>query len=104
MNKLIQNVKEILSKRYPSYELVVSEVHDYYNLLFTTFVCQDNTLIVQISFYIKPINQEPLLMYDIKFIPVPYHRNDIFIEEPESMYICKSYLLHACLQPLLVQT
>ena len=66
MNILIQHVKEVVSKRYPSYELVVPEVHDYYNLTFHNFTCQENTLIVHITFYIKPINQEPLLMYDIK--------------------------------------
>ena len=86
MNTLIQHVKEVVSKRYPIYELIVSEVHDYYNLPFTTFACQDNTLIVHIYFYIKPINQEPLLMYDIKAISVPYHMNEELIEESESKY------------------
>ena len=86
MNDLITHVKEILSTVYPNYELVVSEVHDYYNLSFSTFACQDNTLIVHISFYIKPINQEPLHMYDIKAIPVPYHMNEELIDETESKY------------------
>ena len=40
MNDLITHVKEVLSTKYPNYELVVSEVHDYYNLLFSTFACQ----------------------------------------------------------------
>ena len=61
-------------------------MHDYYNLLFTTFACKDNTLIVHISFYIKPINQEPLHMDDIKTIPVPYHMNEELIDESESKY------------------
>ena len=78
MNALIQHVKEVVSKRYPNYELIVSEVHDYYNLPFTTFAC--------VSFYIKPINQEPLLMYDIKAIPLPYHMNEELITESESKY------------------
>ena len=86
MNDLINHVKEVLSTKYPNYELVVSEVHDYYNLPFTTFACKDNTLIVHISFYIKPINQEPLHMYDIKTIPVPYHMNEELIDESESKY------------------
>ena len=77
MNTLVTHVKEVPSTRYPNYELVVSEVHDYYNLPYTTFACKDNTLIVHISFYIKPINQEPLLMYVFKTIPVPYHMNEV---------------------------
>ena len=86
INDLITHVKYVLETTYPSYELIVSEVHDYYNLPFSTFACKDNTLIIHISFYIKPINQEPLDMYDITTIPVPYHINDEMIEETESKY------------------
>ena len=76
MNDLFTHVKNVLETTYPSYELIVSEVHDYYNLPFSTFACKDNTLIIHISFYIKLINQESLYMYDITTIPVPYHMND----------------------------
>ena len=58
MNDLITHVKDVLDTTYPNYELIVSEVHDYYNLPFSTFASKDNTLIIHISFYIKPINQE----------------------------------------------
>ena len=53
---------------------------------FQLFACKDNTLIIHISFYIKPINQESLYMYDITTIPVPYHMNDELIDETESKY------------------
>ena len=86
MSDLIIHVNEVLSTQYPNYELVVSRVHDYYNLPFSTFACQGNTLMVHISFYIKLINQEPLHMYEIKSIPVPYHMNEELIDETESKY------------------
>ena len=86
MNDLITHVKTVLETTYPNYELIVSEVHDYYNLPFSTFACKDNTLIIHISFYIKLINQESLYMYDITTIPVPYHMNDELIDETESKY------------------
>ena len=86
MNDLITHVKNVLETTYPSYELIVSEVHDYYNLPFSTFACKDNTLIIYISFYIKLINQESLYMYDNTTIPVPYHMNDELIDETESKY------------------
>ena len=89
MNDLITHVKDILETSYPSYELIVSEVYDYYNLPFSMFVCKDNTLIIHISFYIKPINQESLYMYDITTIPVPYHMNDELIDETESILILR---------------
>ena len=71
---------------YPDYELVVSQVHDYYNLPISTFACKDRTLVIHISFYIKPKNQEPLFLYDIRTIPVPYHMNEELIDESESKY------------------
>ena len=86
MNDLIAHVNVVLKTQYPNYELVVSRVHDYYNLPFSMFACQGNTLMIHISFYIKLINQEPLHMYELKSIPVPYHMNEELIEENESKY------------------
>ena len=86
MNDLITHVKDVFETTYPSYELIVSEMHDYYNLPFSTFACKDDKLIIHISIYIKSINQESLYMYDITTIPVPYHMNDELIDETESEY------------------
>ena len=76
----------MLEQDYPDYELVVSQVHDYYNLPVSTFACKNRTLVIHISFYIKPKNQEPLFLYDIRTIPVPYHMNEELIDETESKY------------------
>ena len=43
-------------------------------------------MVIHISFYIKPKNQEPLFLYDIRTIPVPYHVNEELIDESESKY------------------
>ena len=86
MNDLITHAKGVLETTYPNYELIVSEVHDYYNLPFSTFACKANNLIIHISFYIKPINQESMYKYDITTISVPYHMNEELIDESESKY------------------
>ena len=57
-----------------------------FKFYFQIFVCKDNTLIIHVSFYIKPINQESLYMYDITTIPVPYHMNEELINDTESKY------------------
>ena len=56
------------------------------HLPISTFACKDKTLVIHISFYIKPRNQEPLFLYDIRMIPVPYHMNEELIDESESKY------------------
>ena len=86
MRILINHVQQVLERDYSDYELVVSEVHDYYNLPISTFACKDKTLVIHISFYIKPKDQKPFYMYDIKTIPVPYHMNDKLTDESESKY------------------
>ena len=86
MQVLIAHVQQVLERDYPDYELVVSQVHDYYNLPISTFACKDKTLVIHISFYIKPKNQELLFLYDIRTIPVPYHMNEGLIDETESKY------------------
>ena len=86
MEALIIHVQQVLEQDYPDYELVVLQVHDYYNLPVSTFACKDRNLVIHISFYIKPKNQEPLFLYDIRTIPVPYHMNEELIDETESKY------------------
>ena len=86
MQVLITHIQQVLERDYPDYEFVVSQVHDYYNLPISTFACKDRTLVIHISFYIKPKNQEPLFLYDIRMIPVPYHMNEELIDESESKY------------------
>ena len=86
MNDLIAHANKVLKTQYPNYEFVVSRVHDYYNLPFSTFACQGNILMFHISLYIKLINQESLHMYEIKSIPVPYHMNEELSDDTESKY------------------
>ena len=86
MQVLIAHVQQVLERDYPDYELVVSQVHAFYNLPISTFACKDKTLVIHISFYIKPSNQEPLFLYDIRTTPVPYHMNEELIDESESKY------------------
>ena len=44
MEALIIHVQQVLERDYPDYELVVSQVHDYYNLPVSTFACKNRTL------------------------------------------------------------
>ena len=82
---LIAHVQQVLERDYPDYELVVSQVHDYFNLPVSTFTMSKIGLcVIHTSFYIKPKNQEPLFLYDIRTIPVPYHMNEELIDETES--------------------
>ena len=50
MQVLIAHVQQVLEMDYTNYELVVSQMHDYYNLPISTFACKDKILVIHISF------------------------------------------------------
>ena len=86
LSDLIVHVKEELSEKYTEYELVIDQVHEYYNLPFVSFDYQGGMLGIQIPLFIKLKVQEPLYLYNIRSIPVPYHMNKDLIDEDESEF------------------
>ena len=86
LKSLLDHVKEQLSEKYPDYELIIDEVHQYYNLPLISFDYQEGILGIQIPLSIKPRLQEPLVLFNIKSIPVPFHVNEALVDENESKY------------------
>ena len=83
---MVNHVKEELNENYPNFELVTDNEQDYNQMPLISTVYAKNMIVLQISIYIKPITQKPLLMYKIKTIPVPYHINEKMIDSTESNY------------------
>ena len=67
-----------------NYELVITEVLDYYNIPFSSFDYMDGILGVFVSFFIRPSLQEPMYIYNVRTIPVPYHINADTVDETEN--------------------
>ena len=59
LKSLLDHVKEQLSEKYPDYELVIHEVHHYYNLPLISSDYQEGILGIQIPLFIKQRLQEP---------------------------------------------
>ena len=84
LKRMIEHVKQQLAEKYTNYELVITEVHDYYNLPISSFDYVDGILGVFVPLFIRPNLQEPMYVYNVKTIPVPYHINSEMIDEMES--------------------
>ena len=82
LKRMIEHVKQQLAEKYTNYELVIAEVHDYYNLPVSSFDYVNDTLGVFVPLFIRPNLQEPV--YNVKTIPVPYHINSEMVDETES--------------------
>ena len=72
---MIEHVKQQLAEKYTNYELVITEVHDYYNIPVSSFDYVDGILGVVVPLFIRPNLQESMYVYNVKTIPVPYHIN-----------------------------
>ena len=84
LKRMIEHVKQQLAEKYTNYKLVITEVHDYYNLPVSSFDYVDGILGVFVPLFIRPNLQEPMYVYNVKTIPVPYHINSEMIDETES--------------------
>ena len=86
MEKLILHVKGLIRLKYPEFELVLEETHNYYNLPLVVYAYEKGVLGVQIPMFIKPRLQEPLHLYHLKTVPVPFHINEEEMDATESRY------------------
>ncbi len=83
LQELIESVRQYLLEYQPGYELVLTEVHQYYNLPIITFDYENGVLGIQIPLFVKPKLQETLQLFQLKSIPVPFHINPELISSEE---------------------
>ena len=86
LQAMIDHVKEELVTSYVGYELVTDKVHEYYNMPISSFHYSKGQLLVHIPLYIKPVLQEPLFLFDVKTVPVPFHMNPDLVDDSESEF------------------
>ena len=84
LKRMIEHVKQQLAEKYANYELVITEVHDYYNIPVSSFDYVDGILRVFVPLFIRPNLQEPMYVYNVKTIPVPYHINVEMVDKTEN--------------------
>ena len=82
--RMIEHVKWQLAEKYTNCELVIIDVHDYYNIPVNSFDSIDGILGVFVPLFIRPNLQESMYVYNFKTIPVPYHINAEMVDETEN--------------------
>ena len=81
LKRMIEHVKKQLAEKYTNYELVITEVHDYY-IPISSFDYMDGILGAFVPLFIRPSLQEPMFVYNVRTIPVPY-MNSAMVDETE---------------------
>ena len=86
MAKIVEHMVNLVHTKYPEYELVLEETHNYYNLPLVVYAYSKGVIIIQIPMFLKLKVQEPLHLYGLKTVPVPFHINEQEMDEQESKY------------------
>ena len=69
--KILNEVKQVLSRTNRNYRLVLKGIYKYYDMKLVTFgIDQDRNLTIQFPVFIQPYMQKPLTLYQAETIPV----------------------------------
>ena len=72
LREILNDVKTVIWKTNPNYDLVIDRLHLYYNMQLVTFgIHRDKNLIIQFPVFIQPYTQQPLILYQLETVPVP---------------------------------
>ena len=72
LQEILKSVEETLIKTNPDYDIVIKRLHLYYNMkLVTLGIDRKRNLIIQSPIFVQPYIQQPLILYQIKMVPVP---------------------------------
>ena len=72
LQEILDSVKETLIKTNPDYDIVIKRLHLYYTMKLVTFgIDKKRTLIIQFPIFVQQYIQQPLILYQIKTVPVP---------------------------------
>ena len=72
LQEILTEEKNSLHITNPDYTLVLDRLHLYYDMQLVTFgIDKDMNLVVQFPVCIQPYTQKPLILYQLKTVPVP---------------------------------
>ena len=72
LEKILREVRIIIMKSNKDYNLVLTRLYLYYDMILVTFgIDNQRNLIVQFPVFVQPYTQKRLIMYQIETVPVP---------------------------------
>ena len=73
--ELLDHVKMKLIEHFEDYELVMTEIHQYYDVPLISYSYTNEMFILQIPIYVKHYQQQTLELFCLQTDPVSYHYN-----------------------------
>ena len=72
LQETLTEVRKSLQITNPDYDLVIDQIHLYYDMPPVTFgIDKDRYLIIQFPVSVQPYTQKPLVLYQLETVPIP---------------------------------
>ena len=75
LQEVLDSVIETFIKTSPDYDIVIKRLHLYYDMKLVTFgIDWKRNLIIQFPVFVQPYTQQPLILFQLKTVPIPHSR------------------------------
>ena len=72
LQEILVEVRKTLQVTNPDYDLVIDQIHLYYDMPLITFgIDKNRNLIIQFPAFVQPCTQKPLFLYQLEMVPIP---------------------------------
>ena len=93
LQEILMEVKRTLQITNPDYDLVIDQIHLYYDIPLLIFGIDKNmNLIIQFPIFVLPYTQKPLILYQLEMVPIPILDQNIKPQSYTHLQIKKPYI------------
>ena len=86
-------VRKTLQITNPDYDLVIDQIHLYYDRPLITFgIDKDRNLIIQFSVFVQPYTQKPLVLHPLETVPIPILDQNVKVHSYTHLQMEKPYI------------
>ena len=93
LKEILASVKETLIKSNPDYDIVIKQLHMYYDMTLVTFdIDRRRNLIIQFPIFIQAYTKQLLILYQLETVPVSVIDKNTKVDTYTQLQITKPYI------------
>ena len=93
LQEILMEVRKTLQVTNPDYDLVIDQIHQYYDMPLITFgIDKDRNLIIQFHVFVQPYNQKPLVLFQLETGLIPILDQNVKAHSYRHLQIKKPYI------------
>ena len=93
LQDILNEVRKMMWVTNPDYDLVIDQIHLYYNMPLITFgIDRDRNIIIQFPVFVQQYTQNFLVLYQLETVPVPILDQNVKAQSYTYLQIKKPYI------------